>query len=68
MGGEGTGRLRGMPTEGNPAPVLGPTTPGYVEGPTPNTSPTVPAGNTNYNAIVPTQRDVRGQNEGRWTG
>jgi hypothetical protein len=52
-----------MPSEGNPAPVLGPRTPGYIEGPTPNMGPNVPAGNPTVNPIVPQQRDVRGQRE-----
>jgi len=60
------GMLSGMPAEGNPAQVLGATTPGYVEGPTPNMAPTVPTGNPTVNPIVPQQRPMRISGEWRW--
>jgi hypothetical protein len=62
----GGGQLRGVPSEGNPAPVAPFAGPGYVEGPTPNTGPSVPPGNPMVNTMVPAQRDVRGQREGNW--
>jgi len=60
------GTLSGVPAEGNPAQVLGPTTPGYIEGPTPSTLPYAPAGNPAVNPIVPQQRPARISGEWRW--
>ena len=60
------GTLRGMPNEGNPAPVIGVTQPGYTEGPTPNLNPYAPTGNPTVNSVVPVQRPARIAGEWKW--
>lgn len=60
------GQLQGMPTEGNPAPVQYPGSPGYTEGVTPNMRPYAPTGNPTVNTIVPRSRANATTREWGW--
>jgi hypothetical protein len=60
------GVLQGTPTEGNPAPVVSALSPGYTEGPTPYTGPSVPAGVTPTTMPAPKQRSYQQSGEWRW--
>jgi hypothetical protein len=60
------GQLQGVPSEGNPYQVIGPTSPGYTEGQTPNQPGYAPAGNPSINPMVPQQRDYRSTREWGW--
>lgn len=60
------GTLQGVPSEGNPALVIGVTQPGYVEGPTPNMQPYALDGNPTVNQSVPMQRSYQRSGEWKW--